>query len=41
MKKLFFALACVVAYATFLSMGLECLFNLLGLTMAISLDGAE
>ncbi|MBE6693702.1 MAG: hypothetical protein E7589_02940 [Ruminococcaceae bacterium] len=40
MKKLFFALACAVAYATFLGMGLECLFNLLGLTMAISLDGA-
>ena len=28
-----------IAYATFLSIGLECLLNVLGMSMAISLDG--
>ena len=40
MKKYFLAFAFVITYATFLSVGLECLLNLLGLSMAISLDGA-
>ena len=39
MKKYFLALTFVIAYATFLSIGLECLLNLLGFSMAISLDG--
>ena len=40
MKKSLLILAFVIAYASFLSIGLECLLNLLGLAMAISLDGA-
>ena len=40
MKKYLLAFAFVTAYAIFLSIGLECLLNLLGLSMAISLDGA-
>ena len=40
MKKYFLAIIFVIACATFLSIGLECLLNLLGLSMAISLDGA-
>ena len=40
MKKYLLAFAFVIAYAIFLSIGLECLLNLLGLSMAISLDGA-
>ena len=39
MKKYFLAFAFIVAYATFLSIGFECLLNLLGMAMAISLDG--
>ena len=39
MKKYFLAIIFVIAYATFLSIGLECLLNLLGLSMAIALDG--
>ena len=39
MKKYFLAIIFAIAYATFLSIGLECLLNLLGLSMAISLDG--
>ena len=40
MKKYFLAFAFVIAYASFSSLGLECLLNLLGLSMAIALDGA-
>ena len=40
MKKYFLVFAFVIAYATFLSIGYECLLNLLGLSMAITLDGA-
>ena len=29
----------IIAYATFLSLGMECLLNLLGISMGISLDG--
>ena len=39
MKKFLLTLAFVIAYATFLSIGLECLLNVLGMSMAISLDG--
>ena len=39
MKKYFLAIIFAIAYAIFLSLGLECLLNLLGLSMAISLDG--
>lgn len=38
--KMFLSLAFVLSYATFLSLGFECLLNLLGTSMAISLDGA-
>ena len=41
MKKFFLALAFAVGYATFLSIGFECWLNLLGMSMAISLDGAS
>ena len=40
MKKYFSAIIFVIAYATLFSLGLECLLNLLGLSMAIALDGA-
>ena len=40
MKKYFLAIIFAIAYAIFFSLGLECLLNLLGLSMAISLDGA-
>ena len=40
MKKYFLAIIFAIAYAIFLSLGLECLLNLLGLSMAIALDGA-
>lgn len=40
MRKSFLAPAFVISYATFLSIGLECLLNLLGMSLAISLDGA-
>ena len=39
MKKYFLAFAFIVAYATFLSIVFECMLNLLGMAMAISLDG--
>ena len=39
MKKYFLAIIFVIAYAIFFSIGLECLLNLLGFSMAISLDG--
>ena len=39
MKKFLLTLTFVIAYATFLSIGLECLLNVLGMSMAISLDG--
>ena len=39
MKKYFLAFAFIVAYATFLSIGFECMLNLLGMSVAISLDG--
>ena len=40
MKKYFLAIIFVITYATFLSLGFECLLNLLDLSMAIALDGA-
>ena len=40
MKKYFLAIIFAIAYAIFFSLGLECLLNLLGFSMAISLDGA-
>ena len=40
MKKYFLVFVFVIAYATFLSIGFECLLRLLGLSMAIALDGA-
>ena len=39
MKKYFLAFAFPVAYATFLSIGFECMLNLLGMSVALSLDG--
>ena len=39
MKKYFLAFAFLIAYATFLSIGFECMLNLLGMNVAISLDG--
>ena len=39
MKKIFPAFAFVIAYATLLSIGLECLLILLETSMSISLDG--
>ena len=41
MKKILLALAFAVAYAIVLSLGLECLLNLLGISMAITLDGSS
>ena len=41
MKKILLALAFAVAYATFLSLGLECLLNLFGISMGIALDGSS
>ena len=41
MKKLLLAIAFAIAYATFLSIGLECLRQLSGMTLAISLDGSS
>ena len=38
MKKYFLAFAFIVAYATFLSIGFECMLNLLGMIVASSLD---
>lgn len=40
MKKISLALAFIMAYAFSLSIGFECLFHLLGVAMAISLDGS-
>ena len=40
MKKYFLTIIFVITYATFLSLGFECLLNLLDLSMAIALDGA-
>ena len=40
MKNYFLAIIFAIAYAIFFSLGLECLLNLLGLSMAIALDGA-
>ena len=40
MKKILIASAFIISYATFLSLGMECLLCLLGVAMAISLDGA-
>lgn len=39
MKKILLVLAFAMTYAFSLSIGLECLLNLLGVMMAISLDG--
>lgn len=41
MKKLLLALVFTMTYAISLSIGFECLLNLLGVTMAISLDGSS
>lgn len=41
MKKILLALAFAVAYAIFLSLGFECFLNLLGISMAIFLDGVS
>ena len=38
MKKYFSAFAFAIAYAVFLSLGIECLLNLLGVSFGISLD---
>ena len=38
-KKTTYMILFILAGATFLSLGIECLLNLLGLAMAISLDG--
>ena len=40
MKKFFVSLTFIVAYTAFLSIGVECLLMLLGVAMAISLDGS-
>ena len=40
MKKYFLAIIFAIVYAIFLSLGFECLLNLLGLSMAIALEGA-
>lgn len=39
MKKLFLVIVISTAYAVFLGLGFECLLNLLGTTVAVSLDG--
>ncbi len=39
MKKFFIALAFTLAYAIFLSIGFECLLRLVGLYLAVMLDG--
>lgn len=41
MKKILLASAFIIAYAIFLSLGMECLLCLLGAAMAISLDSAS
>ena len=41
MKKILLTFAFIIAYATILSLGLECLLNLLGAAFAISLDGGD
>lgn len=41
MKKIFLALVFVIIYATFLSLGFECLLVLSGMSMAISLDSPD
>ena len=40
MKKAMYMIIFILANATFLSLGAECLLNLLGLAMAISLDSS-
>lgn len=39
MKKILLASAFIIAYAAFLSLGMECLLNLLSVFMAICIDG--
>ena len=39
MKKYFLAFAALIDYAIFLSIGFECMLNLLGMSVALSLDG--
>lgn len=39
MKKIFLTFAFIIAYAAFLSLGMECLLNLLSVFMAVALDG--
>lgn len=39
MKKMILAITFAIAFAVFLSLGFECLLNLSGMAMAISLDG--
>ena len=41
MKKILLAIAFVMTYSIFLSLGLECLLNLFGISMGISLDGSS
>ena len=41
MRKLFIVLAFAIAYATFLSLGAECVLMLLGASMVVSLDGVS
>ena len=41
MKKILLVFTFIIAYATFLSLGTECLLNLLSVFMAVSLDGGS
>ena len=41
MKKILLFIAFALLYAAFFSLGLECLWNLLGIAMAIALDGSS
>ena len=41
MKKILLSIAFALSYAAFLSLGLECLLNLLGISMGIALDGSS
>lgn len=41
MKRISAVIGFIIAYAAFLGLGLECLLQLLGSAMAISIDGPE
>ena len=41
MKKILLFIAFALLYAAFFSLGLECLWNLFGIAMAIALDGSS